>query len=163
MKTFKAIAAMADNRVIGNKGDIPWHLPEDFKWFKRTTMGHILVMGRKTYESIGRPLPGRETFVFSRKTRDIPGVRNFTDLSMLKTLETDKTIWIAGGSEIYRQMLPKCNELYLTRVHRNVEGDTYFPEFEDRFTLADTVLKQTDFTIERWVKSIESKDISTLS
>lgn len=145
---------MADNRVIGNKGDIPWHLPEDFKWFKQTTMGHILVMGRKTYESIGRPLPGRETFVFSRTPRDISGVRNFTDLSMLETLETDKTIWIAGGSEIYRQMLPKCSELYLTRVHRNIEGDTYLPEFEDQFTLKDTILSNTDFTIERWVKAI---------
>ncbi len=152
MNTFKAIAAMAENRVIGNKGQIPWHLPEDFKWFKRTTMGHILVMGRKTYESIGRPLPGRETFVLSRTQRLIPGVRTFNDFSDLKHLVTDKTIWIAGGSEIYRQMLPECSELYLTRVHRNVEGDTFFPNFEDRFDLTERIFKQLDFTIERWVK-----------
>ena len=80
MKTFKAIAAMAENRAIGNQGDIPWHLPEDFKWFKQTTMGAILVMGRKTYESIGRPLPGRETFVLSRTPREIRGVHSFTNL-----------------------------------------------------------------------------------
>ena len=154
MKSFKAIAAMAENRVIGNKGEIPWHLPEDFKWFKRTTMGHILVMGRKTYESIGRPLPGRETFVLSRTPREIPGVRTFTDLSLLEDLETDKTIWIAGGSEIYQQMLPKCNELYLTRVHREVEGDTYFPEFEDNFALKNITLKHADFTVEHWLRII---------
>ena len=152
MKTFKAIAAMADNRIIGNQGDIPWHLPEDFKWFKQTTMGQILVMGRKTYESIGRPLPGRETFVLSRTSREIPKVRNFTDLAMLDQLDTDKTIWIAGGGEIYKQMLPRCSELYLTRVHRTVEGDAQFPEFEDTFELAEVIEKNDDFTIERWVQ-----------
>lgn len=150
MKTFKAIAAMAENRVIGNAGDIPWHLPEDFKWFKQTTMGGILVMGRKTYDSIGRPLPGRDTFVLSRTAREIAGVRSFTDLEMLDHLETDQTIWIAGGAEIYRQMLGHCSELLLTRVHRSPEGDTYFPEFEDAFVLAEIVQQNADFTIERW-------------
>ncbi len=152
MNTYKAIAAMAENRVIGNNGDIPWHLPEDFKWFKKTTMGQILVMGRKTYESIGRPLPGRQTFVLSRQPRDIQGVHSFTDLDMLDHLETDKVIWIAGGGEIYRQMLPRCSELYLTRIHRKVEGDAFFPEFEDDFELTEIVLQNDDFTIERWMK-----------
>ena len=151
-KKFKAIAAMAENRIIGNQGDIPWHLPDDFKWFKKTTMGQILVMGRKTSESIGRPLPGRETFVLSRTPREIAGVHSFTNLEMLDHLDTDKTIWIAGGGEIYKQMLPRCSELYLTRVHRQVEGDAFFPEFEDRFELAETVLENADFTIERWVQ-----------
>jgi dihydrofolate reductase len=148
---LKAIAAMAENRVIGNQGDIPWHLPEDFKWFKKTTMGDILVMGRKTYESIGRPLPGRETFVLSRSPRTIDGVRTFTDLSILNELDTDKTIWIAGGAEIYKQMLPRCSELYLTRVHRKVDGDAQFPEFENNFELAEIITKNDDFTIERWI------------
>jgi dihydrofolate reductase len=151
MKQFKAIAAMSENRVIGNQGDIPWHLPEDFKWFKKTTMGQILVMGRKTYESIGRPLPGRETFVLSRTPREIKGVHSFTNLEMLDHFDTDKIIWIAGGGEIYKQMLPRCSELYLTRVHRSVEGDACFPEFEHQFALAEIILKQDDFTIERWV------------
>ncbi|MGB0417063.1 MAG: dihydrofolate reductase [Coraliomargarita sp.] len=150
MKSFKAIAAMAENRVIGSAGDIPWHLPEDFKWFKQTTMGGILVMGRKTYDSIGRPLPGRDTFVLSRTPREIKGVHSFTDLTILDQLETEKTIWIAGGAEIYRQMLPRCSELFLTRVHRAPVGDTYFPEFEDQFELSELVLKTEDFTIERW-------------
>lgn len=153
MKTFKAIAAMSENRVIGNAGDIPWHLPEDFKWFKQTTMGGILIMGRKTFDSIGRPLPGRETYVLSRTPRNIPNVHCFTDLAMLYQLATDKTIWIAGGGEIYRQMLPRCETLYLTRVHRTCEGDAYFPEFENNFTLAAVELKNPDFTVERWERN----------
>ena len=72
---FKAIAAMSLNRVIGSGNSIPWHLPEDFAWFKQTTMGHVLVMGRKTFESIGSPLPGRETIVLTRRAEPIPGVR----------------------------------------------------------------------------------------
>jgi len=152
MNCFKAIAAMAENRVIGHQGSIPWHLPADFKWFKQTTMNQILVMGRKTYESIGHPLPGRETFVLSRSPRDIPGVHSFTELTMLDHLETDKTIWIAGGGELYQHMLPRCSELYLTRVHRVVDGDAYFPTFEDRFHLEETIQQTIDFTIERWVQ-----------
>ena len=153
MKTLKAIAAMSENRVIGNDGDIPWHLPEDFKWFKATTMGGILVMGRKTFDSIGRPLPGRETNVLSRTPRNIPNVHCFTDLPMLDQLATDKTIWIAGGGEIYRQMLPQCETLYLTRVHRTCEGDAFFPSFEDQFTLTDIELENPDFTVERWERN----------
>lgn len=152
MNTFKAIAAMSQNRVIGSNGDIPWHLPDDFKWFKANTMGGILVMGRKTFESIGRPLPGRETFVLSRTPKNIDKVHCFTNLDALDKLTTDKTIWIAGGGEIYRQMLPKCTDLYLTRVHREVKGDAYFPNFEDAFRLDSTVLKHTEFTVEHWKK-----------
>ena len=152
-KSYKAIAAMAENRVIGNAGDIPWHLPADFKWFKKTTMGGILVMGRKTYESIGKPLPGRETFVLSRQKLDIPGVQCFTDLRSIEDYDTEKTVWIAGGAEIYRQALPFCDEILLTRVHRKCEGDTSFPEFEDAFTFAEVIETNDDFTIERWMRA----------
>ena len=153
MKHFKAIAAMSENRVIGNAGEIPWHLPEDFKWFKQTTMGGILIMGRKTFDSIGRPLPGRETYVLSHTPRNIPKVHCFTDLAMLEQLATDKTVWIVGGSEIYRQMLPRCETLYLSRVHRTCKGDAYFPEFENEFTLTAVELETPDFTVERWERN----------
>ena len=143
---------MSENRVIGNTGDIPWHLPEDFKWFKKTTMGGILVMGRKTHESIGRPLPGRDTYVLSRTPREIAGVHSFTDLEALDHLKTNQTIWIAGGGEIYKQMLGKCSELYLTRVHRSVAGDASFPEFESDFQLDSIMEKNDNFSIERWLK-----------
>lgn len=152
-KSFKAIAAMSENRVIGNAGDMPWNLPEDFKWFKEKTMGGILIMGRKTYESIGKPLPGRETYVLSRRSLDIPGVTSFTDMeTLLQHLDTNKTVWIAGGAEIYRQTLDYCDEIFLTRVHRRCEGDTYFPEFEDRFDFDGVIQKNDDFTIEHWVQ-----------
>lgn len=111
-------------------------------------------MGRKTYDSIGRPLPGRDTYVLSRQPREITGVHSFTNLEALDHLNTDQTIWIAGGGEIYRQMLPKCDELYLSRVHRTVQGDAYFPEFEDQFQLEETVLETTEFTVERWIKKL---------
>lgn len=140
-------------RVIGNKGNIPWDLPEDFQWFKRATMGHILVMGRKTYESIGRPLKGRDTFVLSRTPKEISCAHCFTDLSILDRLKTDKTIWIAGGEDVYRQMLPRCDELYLTIVHKEVEGDACFPRFEDSFKLSEIILTSEDFTIELWKRN----------
>ena len=151
-KSFKAIAAMSENRAIGNAGDIPWHLPEEFNWFKRATLGGVLVMGRKTYESIGKPLPGRETCVLSRQPVNIAGVQHLTDVRQVRELETDKTIWIAGGAEIYRQTLDDCGEIFLTRVHRHCEGDTFFPAFEDRFELAEIIERNDDYTIERWVR-----------
>lgn len=150
--SFKAIAAMSENRVIGKEGDMPWNLPEDFKWFKRATMGGIMIMGRKTYESIGKPLPGRETYVLSRQSLDIPGVTNITDIRVIQNIDTDKTVWIAGGAEIYRQTLDYCDEVLLTRVHRQCEGDTFFPEFEDRFDFEEVLENNDDFTIERWVR-----------
>ena len=153
MKKIKAIAAMAENRVIGNKGEIPWHLPEDFRWFKQATMGGVLVMGRKTYESIGKPLPGRETYVLSRTTRSIEGVHNFSNLDILQKIDTDKTIWIAGGAEIYEQMLPLCQEIYLSRVHKSYQGDTKFPVFENGFHLTEKIIVTQDFDVERWEKS----------
>lgn len=151
-RPYKAIAAMAENRVIGNQGDIPWHLPEDFKWFKKTTMGGALIMGRKTYESIGRPLPGRDTYVLSRSNQEIPKVQVIADTTALEDISPDQTIWIAGGGEIYKWLLPLCDELYLSRVHKTVEGDAYFPEFEHLFDLAEAVLTTPEFTVERWTR-----------
>ncbi|MFU8848061.1 MAG: dihydrofolate reductase [Opitutales bacterium] len=161
MKKFKAIAAMSENRAIGNAGDIPWHLPEEFQWFKKATMGGILIMGRKTFESIGQPLPGRETYVLSRRPVNIPGVKSLTDVSQIRELETDKTIWIAGGAEIYRQTLDDCDEVFLTRVHRQCEGDTFFPEIEDRFERSEILESNPDYTIERWVPKSLSRETGT--
>ncbi len=144
---------MSENRVIGSDGDIPWHLPEDFKWFKRTTMGGILVMGRKTYESIGRPLPGRQTVVLSRNPTTIEGVQVLNDTTGIDSLADDQTIWIAGGGQIYSQLLPRCSELYLTRVHRECQGDAFFPSFEDDFSFSKNLLENSDFTVELWLRN----------
>lgn len=144
---FKAIAAMSLNRVIGAGNKIPWHLPEDFKFFKQRTMGHVLVMGRKTFESIGKPLPGRETIVLSRSGWSHPGARTVANLDEVASLAAGRTVFICGGAEIYRQALPLCAELYLTLVKREVEGDAFFPPFEAQFELAEEIRDTPDFKI----------------
>ncbi len=149
-KPFKAIAAMSLNRVIGAGNEIPWHLPEDFKWFKRMTTGHVIVMGRKTFESIGKPLPNRTTIVLSRSPLKIPGVSVVANLKELGSLEgklAGREIFICGGAQVYEQALPMCSDLYLTLVKRNVEGDTFFPAFEDEFTLKEEILNGPEFKI----------------
>lgn len=148
--SLKAIAAMSLNRVIGNAGKIPWHLPEDFKWFKQTTMGHILLMGRKTLESIGKPLPGRETIVLSQSGFVYPGVRTIAHLNELGLENDSRTIFICGGAQIYQQYLPLCSELYLTLVKRSVDGDAFFPPFEDKFALAEEIFDGPEFAIRRY-------------
>jgi dihydrofolate reductase len=144
---FTAIAAMSLNRVIGRGSDIPWHLPEDFRFFKQTTMGHVLVMGRKTFESIGRPLPGRETIVLSRAGFSHPGVRCVARLDDLPASTNERKVFICGGAEVYRQALPLCADLYLTLVKREVEGDALFPEFKGDFGLIDELRDTPEFKI----------------
>lgn len=147
MKRFKAIAAMSLNRVIGRGNRIPWHIPEDFKWFKRTTTGHILVMGRKTFESIGKPLPNRTTIVLSRQSITIPGVEVRARLEDIDPTATTQEIFICGGAEIYRQALPLCSDLYLTLVKQTVEGDVFFPPFEDSFQQVEVLEDNEQFRI----------------
>ncbi|MCX8089876.1 MAG: dihydrofolate reductase [Verrucomicrobiae bacterium] len=147
---FQAIAAMSLNRVIGANGRIPWHLPEDFRWFKAVTTGHVLVMGRKTFESIGRPLPGRETLVLSRSAFSHPGVRTITSLNEARALTAERRVFICGGAEVYAQALPFCSELYLTLVKRVVDGDAFFPPFEDQFELVEEIRDTPDFRILRY-------------
>lgn len=150
---FQAIAAMSENRVIGNKGKIPWHLPEDFRWFKHKTMGGTLIMGRKTFESIGKPLPGRKTIVLTRGNTPIPEVQTISDWKPLRqpTEDGPHNYWVCGGAQIYAEMLPICAYLYLTRVKRTVAGDTFFPEFETTFRLIGTIHENTDFRLECWL------------
>lgn len=149
---IKAIVAMAENRVIGNAGAIPWHLPEDFKFFKATTIGHAILMGRKTYESIGKPLPGRENIVLSRTMPETPGVTVTRSLDELKEPTDGRDLFVIGGEEIYRLLLPKVQELYVTKVPRTIEGDTHFPEFESQFDAGTKVLETNDFSVWRFCK-----------
>jgi dihydrofolate reductase len=150
MLTLKAIAAMSLNRVIGNGNKIPWSLPEDFAWFKQTTMGHILVMGRKTFESIGKPLPGRETIVLSRGGFQFPGVRLVKELEEIDWKNESRTAFICGGAQIYENYLPNCSELYLTLVKRVVEGDAFFPRFEDLFSISEQIVDGPEFSISHY-------------
>jgi len=127
-----AIAAMSRNRVIGVDGRIPWHISADLKFFKRTTLGHIVVMGRKTYDSLGKPLPGRENRVVSRDAT-IAGVTMLRSLDEIQDPADGRQVYIIGGAQLYAALLPRCEELLLTRIDREVEGDTFFPEFENDF------------------------------
>jgi dihydrofolate reductase len=183
VKYFKAIAAMSQNRVIGADGKIPWHLPEDFKWFKKMTMGNVIVMGRKTFESLGRPLPSRKNLVLTkhpqRLIKSMPeifgqyhewrggkylkrayqfhfsklGEKEETEIYIFKSLdkldpdEFSNDIFICGGAQIYEQALPRCSDLYLTVLKRDVEGDAFFPAFEKKFDLTAEIQDTPDYKI----------------
>lgn len=180
---------MSLNRVIGAGNKIPWHLPEDFKWFKKMTAGHVVVMGRKTFESLGKPLPNRINIVLSRHPgrlqRDFPDtfgkawvgrgkttlpdrphqfelpkvggaaavdLRIIKDFLKLDPASSPLEFYICGGAQIYEQSLPLCSDLYLTLVKREVEGDAFFPAFEDRFKLAEEIRDCADFKILHYVQ-----------
>lgn len=147
MKHFKAIAAMSENRVIGIGRQIPWHLPEDFRWFKQMTSGQVVVMGRTTFESIGGPLPNRTTIVLSRTGFEYPGVRTVSDLAEIRPDQEAREVFICGGAQVYALALPLCSDLFLTQVAREVQGDVFFPPFEDRFDLAREILATPEFRI----------------
>lgn len=160
MKRFKAIAAMSENRVIGHGPDIPWHLPEDFKWFKQTTSGHVVVMGRRTFESIGRPLPNRTTIVLSRSGFAWPGVRTVSSLTHIDLDAEERDVFICGGAQVYALALPQCSDLYLTHVKRVVDGDVYFPPFAHLFDGGTEVRDTDEFRImhyRRTVADVEAK------
>ncbi|ABU69806.1 type 3 dihydrofolate reductase [Vibrio campbellii] len=129
------IAAMADNRIIGKDNQMPWHLPADFAWFKRCTMGKPVVMGRKTYESIGRPLPGRLNIVISRDASlSIEGVTTVTSIEQALEIAGEvEEVMIIGGGAIYAACLPMANKLYVTHIEAEIEGDTQFPDWGNEF------------------------------
>ena len=137
---ISAIVAMASNRVIGNRGDIPWKIQGEQKMFKEITMGHTVIMGRKTYESIGRPLPGRTNIFITRQSGyQADGCIVVHDLgSALKSCPAgEKEAFICGGGQLYREAMPETDRVYLTLLSREVQGDTYFPDIsEDEFKLS---------------------------
>jgi len=127
------IVAWSLNRVIGRDGDLPWHYPVDLKHFKRTTLGHPLIMGRKTHESIGKPLPGRRNLVISRNAAfEAPGCEVFGSLeaAVAAARETDDCPFVIGGAQIYALALSHVTRMVVTEVQREVQGDVYFPAFD---------------------------------
>jgi dihydrofolate reductase len=128
-RRISLIAALASNRVIGRQGALPWHLPEDLRRFKALTLGHPVLMGRRTWESIGRPLPGRRNIVITRQADYRPsGAEVFPDLgSALEALAGAPEVFVIGGGELYAAALPLAHRLQLTELHQEVEGDAHFP------------------------------------
>ncbi|MGA7951748.1 MAG: dihydrofolate reductase [Thiobacillaceae bacterium] len=126
------IAALAKNRVIGIENRLPWKLSDDLKHFKALTLGHHILMGRKTYESIGRPLPGRTTVIITRAVLSAPDgclvAHSIQDA--IAACAGDEEIFFVGGADLYRQALPLADRLYLTEIQAGVEGDAWFPQFD---------------------------------
>lgn len=126
------IVAVAENGVIGDKNSLLWHISEDLRNFKRITSGHPVVMGRKTFESLGRPLPNRKNVVITRQDIEIEGCEVAHSLDeALAMFSADEEIFIIGGAQIYREAMPIADRFYLTRVHHSYEGDTSFPEWKE--------------------------------
>jgi dihydrofolate reductase len=128
------VVAMAANRVIGRDNGLPWHLPADLQHFKQITMGKPILMGRRTWESIGRPLPGRTSIVITRDAGySAPGciVVHTIEAALQAAADCGDEAMVIGGAEFYRQVLPRANTLYLTRIHADFEGDTLFPDLDE--------------------------------
>lgn len=141
------IAAVDQHLGIGKENGIPWHLPADFAYFKHTTLGHPIVMGRKTFESIGKPLPGRANIVITRDPSwSHPGTTSFQSLedAISFAQELDRTIFIIGGSQIYCRALTLCQRIYLTRVQGSFDCDTFFPSLDDSWDLTSQQKRSLD-------------------
>ncbi len=148
---FIAIAAMAENRVIGSGNELPWHVPEDFRWFKSKTIGKALLMGRKTFQSLGKPLPKRRTIVLSRSDFSADGVTVVATLDELKAALTESELWICGGAEIYRMTMDRWDELFLSVIDGDYGGDAFFPEFEDKLTGGEIVHEGAGFRVRHYL------------
>lgn len=146
-----AIVAMTPERVIGKDGTLPWHLPEDLAFFKRTTSGHPIVMGRKTYDSIGRPLPKRRNIVLSRDPAwSADGVETIRSPEELSALDLEGDVFIIGGSGIYGAFLPWLDEILVSHIHHPYPGDTFFPEFVHFFQKPELVEAHDAFDVLRY-------------
>ena len=128
IKNLHLIAAVARNRVIGYNGQIPWNIPEDLQHFKELTMGHTVIMGRRTFASIGRPLPGRENIVVTSTLHEIPGCIIVRSLAEALELASREIVFIIGGEQLYNEALPLAEYLDLTLVDAEPKGDTFFPK-----------------------------------
>ncbi len=149
--TLTAVVAMTSERVIGRDGTLPWHLPEDLAFFKRTTLDHPILMGRKTYESIARPLPRRRNIVLTRDTRwsaaGVEVIHNLDNLEKLSGLEGE--VFIIGGAEIYSAFMGRLDALLVSHISENHPGDTYFPEFETAFPHSEVLESHDGFKVRR--------------
>ncbi|RYE21153.1 MAG: dihydrofolate reductase [Sphingobacteriales bacterium] len=157
------VVAAAENNAIGKNNQLLWHLPNDLKFFKNTTWAGVVIMGRKTFESVNKPLPGRLNIVITSNAdwkfdtvKTATGLQEAIDIA---TAENFKEIFIIGGGEIYKQAMPMANVIYMTRVHTNLEADTFFPEIktnEWQLIRKDDVSKDEkhayDYSFERWEK-----------
>lgn len=149
------IVAVAKNGVIGSKGQLPWHLPGDLKNFKNVTMGKPIIMGRKTFESIGKPLPGRKNVVISRNPNlHIAGVEVFSNLELaLQALNSEAEVFVIGGADLFKASLNKAHKIYLTDIDREFDGDVFMPPLPQEFKVTET-RKETENDISYTIKTL---------
>ena len=165
MSKIGAIVAIAENKVIGNGLEIPWHISEDFKHFKRTTTGGIIVMGRRTWESLGsKPLPNRENVVITSSPEKIleqakeKGVENSVrafesvEKAVSEYKNDERNLWIIGGAKLYESALPLCDELIVSHVKMSPVGDVFFPDFENLFEKNETILEHAEFDVVKYIR-----------
>jgi dihydrofolate reductase len=148
-----AVVAMTPSRVIGYQGQLPWHLPGDLRFFRKVTIGQAVLMGRKTWESIGRPLPGRRNIVLSRSLDQAPeGAELIRTPESIDDLDISTKLCVIGGSEIYRLLLPRCDEVWLSLLTREYTGDTWLPAFEHDFFPPEVLEEHPDFQVLRYLR-----------
>ncbi|MCS7009423.1 MAG: dihydrofolate reductase [Chthoniobacterales bacterium] len=148
-----AIAAVSANGVIGNKGSLPWHLPADLRFFKQTTLGHIVLMGRRTFDSLPRPLPGRENWVVTSRPlhTQFSNVRAFpSPQDVPKISPDDRCIFLIGGASLYSALLPTCSDLLLTYIYDHYDGDTLLPPIPASFQLQSILHREAQFEIRHY-------------
>ena len=149
-----AIVAMTPSQVIGYRNAIPWRLPEDLRWFKETTLGHPVLMGRKTFESLGKPLRGRTNLVVSR-TFAFHGVEMVPSLAGFDPDRYEREVFVIGGAEIYRALLARCRQLLVTHVKAEYPGDAFFPAYEHLFRPVEEIRDASEFRIVRYERTDE--------
>lgn len=157
---MELIVAITNNFVIGSSGDMPWHLPADLLHFKKITSGNTIVMGRRTWDSIGRALPNRLNVVLTRQSNfRADGARVITELGALKKIDTLGVIFVIGGGELYRLAMPHVEKMHITRIDTTIEGDTFFPTFDvTEWTLEKVEARPKDsenafdLSFETWVR-----------
>lgn len=148
---LKAILAMASNRVIGKDGGLPWRLPADLRWFKKLTLGHPVVMGRRTMKSLPGPLPGRRNLVVTSALSLPEGFERAGSIGeALGLLADEPTAFVIGGAGLFAEMLPLCGEVYLSWVFEAHEGDVIMPPFEEDFSLEEVLHRDEDFELRRY-------------
>lgn len=152
--TFSAVVAMTPSQVIGKNGGMPWHMPEDLKVFKRLTTGHPIVMGRKTFDSLGKPLPNRQNIVLTRDSSwSAEGVLRISALEDVFNLDLmDREVCIIGGAQIYALFMPMLDTLWISRIAAEYDGDTFFPDFEGEFPHAELMETFSGFQLWKYTR-----------
>lgn len=154
-----AVAAMASNRVIGRSGQLPWHIPEDLKFFKELTSGHPVLMGRRTFESIGHPLPKRHNVIISQSLDSAPAGTSLirsTESLHSPDLAISGKVFVIGGAQVYASLMPLINEIYLSFIYEEHEGDTTFPEFEENFGEYSLIRSYDRFEIRHYIRNTDA-------